>query len=198
MITGVIILAAGNSSRLGQPKQNLFYKDTTLLGRAINAAVNSVCEPVIVVAGAYDIDPSYVPACKTTHIVKNENWRQGISSSIKCGVDKLQNIEPAVTDAVIMLCDQPFATAALLNSLVAERINSHREIIACSYNHTLGVPALFHKKFFAQLLSLQGDEGAKKIIFGNQSSMASVPFPLGNTDIDTAEDYEKLLNYKEL
>lgn len=193
MITGIVILAAGSSSRLGQPKQKLLYKEKTLLQRAVDAAVNSVCKPIIVVAGALDIDPFYAITGKAVYLVENENWYEGIGSSIKCGIIELQKIEPAVTDAVIMLCDQPFVNEVLLNDLVKKRAQSGKGIIACFYNDTFGVPALFHKNFFPQLLNLQGNEGAKKIILGNKSIIASVPFPLGTTDIDTAEDYDRLI-----
>lgn len=191
-MTGVVILAAGRSARLGQPKQKLLFKGKTLLENAIHAAIDSVCKPIVVVLGA-GVD-EIVPAIthEEVFIIFNENWQEGISSSIQCGITELQRIEPAVNDAIIMLCDQPFADAALLNRLVEKQRESKKEIIGSEYNDTVGVPVLFHKTFFSQLLKLKGEEGAKRILFNNKTSLATVSFPLGNVDIDTIEDYEKL------
>src|SRR6187402_3361996 len=102
-MTGIVILAAGGSSRLGQPKQNLIFKGKNLLQHAVNAAIGSGCEPVIVVLGANtqtilpEVDEGEV--C----IVHNADWQQGMSTSIRAGITQLLKT-PGISGAIIMLC----------------------------------------------------------------------------------------------
>lgn len=188
-MTGLIILAAGQSGRLGQPKQNLVFQGKTLLQRAIETALASACRPVIAVLGANEkvIQPTIDQyPIKISH---NTAWREGIASSITLGSKEMQK-EPAVTAAILMLCDQPFVNPALLNEL-AKR-GPETGIVACAYKDTVGIPALFSSIYFEELARLKGDEGAKKLLFKHQQMVISIPFPLGGVDIDTIEDYEKL------
>lgn len=196
MTTGIVILAAGGSARLGQSKQRLLYKGKTLLETSVYAAIYSVCKPVIVVLGANADNNDFIGKSENVFIVQNESWQKGIGSSIRCGIKELLKIEPAVTDAIIMLCDQPYADTALLDKLVKTKLETGKQIVASAYNNSIGVPALFDKIFFPLLLQLKGKEGAKKIIFDNEAQVAAIPFPLGSIDIDTTEDYEKLISDK--
>jgi molybdenum cofactor cytidylyltransferase len=191
-MTGLIILAAGESSRLGKPKQNLVYRGKTLLQHAIAAGICSACTPVIVVLGAYadEILPEIEGHAIT--IVNNPDWQHGMSTSIKSGIAELQKTD-GIDSAIIMLSDQPFADEALLTQLISQHQRSKKGIIACEYNNTLGVPVLFQQKYFAALLKLNGHDGAKKILGLYADDVGSVPFPKGAVDIDTVEDYEGLV-----
>ena len=91
------------------------------------------------------------------------------------------------------MSDQPFVTADLFNNLIEQKENSDRLIIASSYENTVGTPVLFDRKYFDSLSSLKGSEGAKKLLKQFQDDVATVAFPLGGVDIDTQEDYRKLL-----
>ena len=93
-----------------------------------------------------------------------------------------------------MVCDQPFVDEQLLNNIAQTKSESGKGIVASSYKDTLGTPVLFNKTYFPELLALQGQEGAKKLIFKHKEDVAAVPFPLGYFDIDTAEDYNSLIN----
>lgn len=192
--TALIILAAGGSSRLGRPKQQLVYQGTSLLHRAIAAGLASDCqEPLVVVLGAhYSALAQNIPADQVD-IVVNPDWKQGLGSSISAGVQALLRV-PVPDQAILMLCDQPFVDARLLNRLIATREQTGKSLVACSYNNTRGVPALFDREFFPQLTQLQQNEGAKKIFFKHGDKLALLPFPMGKFDIDTPEDYEALLN----
>ena len=189
-MTGIIILAAGSSSRLGKPKQNLIYKGQTLLQKAIDTAYSSVCKPVIVVLGANEqlIGPTI--ANKPVNIIHNPEWGEGMASSIRFGIIELKKIEPQVTSVILMICDQPFVSTSLLDQLVQPIPG--KGIAACAYNNTTGVPAFFSAEYFNELLLLQGHEGAKKLLLKYPDAITIVPFPLGNIDIDTVEDFEKL------
>src|SRR4051812_38202550 len=114
-MTGIIILAAGSSSRLGTPKQNLMYQGKTLLQRAIHTALTSACcESVLVVLGANEgiIRPNI--SDQQIHITYNSDWEEGMASSIRRGVTEMQRLEPLVTSVIIMPCDQPFVDSLLL------------------------------------------------------------------------------------
>lgn len=191
-MTGVVILAAGSSSRLGTPKQILMYKGQTLLQHAVSAANNSGCKPIVLVLGANS--EAILMQAQDSHvsIIHNADWQQGMSTSIHLGITELQKT-PGIDSAIIMLCDQPFVDDVLLNNILQKYQKSHKGIIACTYNNTLGVPVLFEKKYFDQLLLLKGNDGAKKLLSAYADDIAVVDFVKGAVDIDTIGDYEGLV-----
>ena len=190
MSTGIVILAAGSSSRLGQPKQNLVYQGQTLLQRIVETSLASVCRPVIVVLGANADVISATIADKPVNIIVNDDWHEGMASTIRSGLEELLTIIPGIEAAILLLCDQPFVTVQLINDLVST--SSELEIVACAYNGTIGVPALFSSELFNELCLLNGQDGAKKILLKYPDNVITIPFPLGSVDIDTIEDFEKL------
>lgn len=191
-MTGLIILAAGASTRLGFPKQTLLYKGKTLLELAIEAGLKSKCHDVTVVLGANA--EAIEPGIKSydINIIHNPDWSVGMASSIVLAVSSLQ-ANVAVRSAIIMLCDQPFVNRALIDSLLYKQQQTGKRIVACTYKDTIGVPALFSRSMFDKLLLLGGNEGAKKIITDHPEDIATIPFQKGGIDIDTLEDYEDLI-----
>jgi len=190
-MTAIIILAAGQSSRLGKPKQLLPYQNTNLLQHSINTALKLPYRPVVVVLGAFadDILSGITP--KPIDVIINTHWEEGMASSIRAGIDYLQK-SAQVDDAIIMLCDQPHVDAGLLSQIVKTRQQSGKGIVACGYNDTVGVPVLFDQKYFPELLDLAGQEGAKKLLTTHTSDTVTIPFPMGAVDIDTDDDYKNL------
>jgi len=193
--TGVIILSAGNSSRLGQPKQLLSYRGRSLINGLVETVSEAGIAPCIVVLGAYrEIIGPEIP--KTAQIVYNELWQEGMGSSIRTGVMELLRIVPEIKNVLIMVSDQPFITAALLDDMIARKAECGKEIVACSYNNIIGTPVLFGKRFFEELISLKGSGGARKILEKYPDCVQQMPFEDGSTDIDTEEDYKNLLKNK--
>jgi molybdenum cofactor cytidylyltransferase len=192
-MTGLIILAAGSSSRLGKPKQTLILNGKSLLQHAIDEGLSSACDAVLVVLGANELEILASLASPKVVICKNPNWKQGLSTSIRCGIDELTKSFPDIKQAIIMPCDQPFVDAKLLNQLLSEKEASAKDIVACSYDGTYGTPAIFDKHVFSELQSLTGDQGAKKIILASKDRVSVIPFALANIDIDTEEDYRRVL-----
>ncbi|MDT3403125.1 nucleotidyltransferase family protein [Mucilaginibacter terrae] len=190
-MTGIIILAAGASTRMGKPKQQLIYEQKTLLQRSIDAALGISNAIVYVVLGAnaevIKLTIEHLPV----NIIYNDDWESGMSSSIKAGITAL-SAYPDVDDALLMLCDQPFVDAALLKQLIGLKTSAPSYIIACGYSDTIGVPALFSKNHFSQLLALTGNEGAKKLLMQQQSTVITLPFIQGSIDIDTPDDLKRL------
>lgn len=188
----VIILAAGQSSRLGKPKQLLKYQNKTLLQHAIDTAKQSSVQSIIVVLGSSaEIILNKVDT-SGTHLVKNADWQNGMASTIGCGVRALLALDSTIDSAILMVCDQPFVTSDLLNSLIEKQKETSRPIIASQYGNTIGTPALFYKLFFAELMALKGDNGAKKIIMQHNDLLVTVPFSRGSIDIDTIDNYNAL------
>jgi molybdenum cofactor cytidylyltransferase len=187
-----IILAAGESSRLRQPKQLLAYKGESFLQRTINAAQGAHVSSVVLVLGSNAESILEQTETRGAHIIKNENWQTGMASSIVTGVNAIKNIQPVADAVILLVCDQPYVDVSLLTELISKQHSTGKPIVACQYGNTLGVPALFHESFFNALADLQGDKGARKIIRQSADHVAVVSFPQGATDIDTLEMYENL------
>jgi len=192
--TGIIVLAAGSSSRLGQPKQLLSYQDKSLLENTIEAAKVAAHNVVVVILGG-----NYQPVAE--HIEKtgvrtifNAAWEEGISSSIRTGLSGLTEEYNDLDAVVLAVCDQPYMTAGLLQSLIDTANNSDKGIVASSYADTLGTPVLFTSKHFTDLMSLTGQDGAKMLLGKYQDEVVGVPFENGEIDIDTPEDYNRLIS----
>jgi molybdenum cofactor cytidylyltransferase len=188
--TGIVILAAGASIRLGKPKQLLPWQGSTLLQHAVQVARQVTSQPIVVLgAHLHQLQAALDPA--TVQIVHNPSWKEGMASSIRCGLDAA--MRQTTEQVIFMVCDQPFVSAAILQELVLARVKTGKPIIASAYSGTLGIPALFDTTFFPQLLNLEGDTGAKKIIQQYSGQVYGVPFPMGHVDIDTAEEYDALV-----
>ena len=192
--TGIVILAAGSSSRLGRPKQLLEFDGTTLLSHATVEAANSKADSVVVVLGAdaglivNEIDGDIV------YVVENKNWREGMASSIRLGLNTLLSQTPSINAVILMVCDQPYISSSILNELIATQQKTTKPIVACNYGETTGPPALFHKSIFDELMQLKGDIEARKIIQQHKNNVATILFTGGKIDIDTIKDYEDLKN----
>ena len=188
----IIILAAGRSARLGSPKQLLSYRGKTLLQHTIDTTLESMASPILVVLGSGK--DAIRQELKQTQILilENSSWESGMASSISCGINHLQIIAPESKAVILMVCDQPFVSAQLLNDLINKHKYSKQSIVASSYADTLGTPALFHKSLFVELLALQGESGAKSLIKKYNQQTAFVCFDQGSIDIDTRENYRNL------
>jgi len=190
-MTTIVILAAGSSSRMGQPKQNLVYEDKTLLQRIAEQA-KLVTDHVLVILGAgKEVIIPTLQHLEEVITIDNAQWVEGTGSSIRLAIEYLLTQNNA-DQVLFTLCDQPYVNAELLKNLITTAEISGHGIIACHYSNTIGVPALFNKKYFPALLELQGQEGAKKLFEQYADDVQTIPFPQGAIDIDTEEDFRKL------
>lgn len=189
---GLMILAAGASTRMGTPKQLLAYRGCTLIRYMAEVAIASVCQPIAIVLGANAerIKPeiSQLPI----QIGENQEWAEGMSASIRVGLEALLAMNPNLDAVAIALCDQPFVSPQTLNQLVEAYHLTGKPIIASEYAGTLGVPALFNRTLFSELMALKSTEGAKKLINKHIHRVFSIPFLEGAIDIDTPKDYDQL------
>jgi molybdenum cofactor cytidylyltransferase len=185
-----IILAAGGSTRFGNPKQLAIFRGQSLVRRVVAAATEAQCEPVIVVAGEHLAEIKTELAASSAIVIENVHWREGLGSSVRAGIEQLQSEQ---VDAVVLLaCDQPFVDAAAIRSLVQLATESGKPIVASSYSGTVGIPALFQRSQFAELLALKGNHGAKDLITSRLKEVATVEFSAGAIDIDTPADFARL------
>jgi len=145
---------------------------------------------LIVVLGANAPLLSAEAGGRHVKVVINAGWQEGIASSIRCGINALQNSYPECDGALILVCDQPHITVDLINQLINAQKKSGKPIVAAAYENTVGTPVVFHRSFFVDLTSLKGDKGAGKILKQVPGSVVTVDFPLGGLDIDTQQDYD--------
>jgi len=191
MNTAILMLAAGASTRMGQPKMFLTYKGKTFLQRTAEAAT-AIGGHCFAVAGAVAGEITLALRPYGVRVINNPLWQNGMGSSIAAGIDGIQQSGNKPDAIIITVCDQPFISSGLLHQLITTQRSTGKGIIASAYNDTLGTPVLFMAAYFPQLAQLSGQQGAKKLLQQYQQDVASVPFPLGGFDIDTPEDYQKL------
>lgn len=177
-MTAIVILAAGSSSRMGKPKQILELSNKTMLNRIIKVA-GSVSDNLVVVLGANSELVRSTINQTNLDVQYNENWNSGISSSIKVAVLHVQMNYPVVDRILFVLCDQPFVNKELLQVIISTAVISNKGIVACNYNNTIGVPALFKKTYFQALLNLSCNEGAKTILSQQRHDVYTIPFLWG-------------------
>jgi molybdenum cofactor cytidylyltransferase len=188
---GVAVLAAGASTRMGTPKQLLIYQGKTLIRRAVETALASVCDPVVVVLGANAVAVGNELELPVV-VARNPEWETGMSSSVRVGLETLLATDRGMDGVVMMLCDQPFVTPELIDRLVERRRQTRKSIVATDYHRTYGVPALFASELFQELAGLTGDYGARRIIQKHGYDAASVLFTDAAIDVDTPRDYNAL------
>lgn len=181
---GGIILAAGGSTRMGVPKQLLVLHDSPLVCNAVRVAREGGCDEICVVTGHAREAVEKAVAPLSPLLVHNEHWQRGMGSSIRLGLTAIQ----PVSAVVLLTCDQPAVNAPVIRALIDRHHQTGLPVVASSYGHTLGIPALFAHACFAELDSLVDDCGAKSIIQANPARVTSFDFPAGALDLDSPRD----------
>jgi molybdenum cofactor cytidylyltransferase len=180
-----VVLAAGASRRLGQPKQLLQLNGESLLRRTARLAHAGGFRPVLVVCGHERERMRTELSGLDVAVVANDAWSEGMSGSIRVG---LAAVPEVCTGALLLASDQPALDAILLEHLRAAHLEHPAPVIACAYSDLLGIPALFPRALFAELLGLQGDRGAGAWLRAHRDEVHALPFPEGALDLDTPDD----------
>ena len=185
-----VVLAAGASRRLGQPKQLLILDGETLLARSVRLAFEAGAAQVLVVVGAQaELIGADVPA-GIAAVVMNDEWEQGIASSIHAGVKAIDGVARGV---LILACDQPRLSAEHLRGLIETfAAQGEASIVASTYAGVLGIPAVFPRETFADLLALSGDKGARALLMQPPCPLIVLAFDGGEVDIDEPDDLAQL------
>ena len=189
---GVILLAAGSSSRLGEPKQLVEFKGKTLLQNTMDCLSPFLFDCRILILGAQKEKIQKEIKTSGFEVLTNTSWKEGMSTSLKMGIDYIQKKYPQIENILIFLCDQPFVSKDLIQSLIDKHKNNNSGITASLYGDTLGVPVVFGSSFIPELLELSGDQGARKIINKYKEEVEFVEFEKGEFDVDSPEDLKLL------
>lgn len=187
-----VVLAAGASTRLGKPKQLIETDGESLLRRTVRLALEAKCAPVFVVlgseAGRMLAEIAVLPATPVVH----EGWSEGMGSSLRRGIEAVCAIQPQPEAVLLLVCDQPGLTVEHLRRLTAEQNADAGRISASGYAGRAGVPAVFGRDFFAELLKLQGDTGAREVIRRHPEATKTLAWAGGEVDVDRPEDLARL------
>jgi molybdenum cofactor cytidylyltransferase len=188
-----IILAAGASRRLGQPKQLLNFEGEPLLERSLRLAREAGAAPVFAVLGANFASICAAVAFENAIPVLNDQWESGIASSIHAGLNEAEVRVPEHAGVLVMTCDQPRLTAQhLYNLLKAFQEHGGHSIIASEYAGTKGIPAVFPRSIFHALRALHGDKGARSLFAKTACPVLALSFEGGEIDIDLPTDLIEL------
>lgn len=182
-----MILAAGSSSRLGQPKQLLHFKGKTLIENVVEAA-SAVSNEVFVITGSNHKQIASVISNNSVNVSYFEDWQQGMGSTVSFGIQQILNNDRYTQEVLILLCDQLHVTKQMLAELVYFHQASDHFITACGYDKSYGAPAIFNRRTFLDLLNLSGEQGAKKVIQKHFKNSQIISYPEAEVDIDTPKD----------
>jgi len=189
MHTAAIVLAAGASTRLGQPKQLIQVKNEFLVDRAVRLATEAGCAPVIVVLGAF-AELIRREAKLDAQIAENNLWQEGMASSIRAGVNALEEISPTADTLLLMTCDQYAITVDDLNRLIAASASGN--VAASAYAGGIGIPAVLPHRYFDELRTLTGDRGARVLLLQHAEQVIAIPCNNAAFDVDTPDDLLRL------
>jgi len=183
-----LVLSAGSSRRMGIPKALVMLAGRTLAERCVDAAIDAGAEPVLVVVGAEVAGIGGSLRSRPVEVVENPRWTDGLSSSIRCGIEAIVAREPQVEAVLLIAVDQPLVTSEHLGTLLRRWRETGAAVVASAYDGTLGIPAVFGQEMFAEIRSLAGDRGARDLIRGPGHHVEEVPCPAAAHDVDTPED----------
>lgn len=190
---GAVILAAGSGSRMGTTKQLLRIDGRSLVRRAADAAIEAAFQPIVLVTGADSQSVAAEVSGLPVRTALNSNWSAGIGSSIRCGISSLLEIDPTISGAAILLCDQPRLNADILWRLRDAHEKACKPMAACQYAGTVGPPCCFDRSMFEELSNISDADGAKRLLMADLAKVAIVPWPDGTFDLDTPEDWNRLI-----
>jgi molybdenum cofactor cytidylyltransferase len=185
---GLLLLAAGASTRMGRPKQLLPVRGRPLLRHVVEAYLAEPVSPLVIVLGA---NPVEIAACLDglpVHLVVNAGWAEGMGSSLRTGMEALLARAPTLDSVVVALADQPDLTAGHIAKLIGTHRATGRSIVASECDGVRGPPVLFAAAHFPALLASHGDIGARPLLQKHVQDVAAVPLTAA-PDLDTPEDY---------
>jgi molybdenum cofactor cytidylyltransferase len=187
MHTAAVILAAGASTRLGQPKQLVTIDHESLLARSVRVAFEAGIDDVFVVLGSgADMLRQHLQVTRC-ELVENPDWQQGMATSIHAGLRAALAHTPSPDAIILLACDQPAVTPFHLVQLQLLADEEPPRLAASTYADRVGVPAIFPRQYFPELLALTGDTGARQLLRVHAAEVHTVPLEHGELDLDTPE-----------
>ncbi len=190
--TAVLILAAGESKRLGEPKQLLPYKDTNLLIHTIEQVQSLPNTDVFIVVGAHFKDVFDSIRNQPVTVIKNNDWEKGMGSSLAKGIKFIQK-KDSFDRVLITLSDLPLTEAPHYAELLDLADESHKRIVITNYENVSGAPVVFDASLFNELSLLENNDGAKPVIDKYKREVIKYNSKTPFFDVDTQAAYQKLL-----
>jgi molybdenum cofactor cytidylyltransferase len=187
----ILILAAGNSRRLGSPKQLVEWKKSTLLNHTIDQARKVDNSDVYVILGSNHNEIRNTITQKVSILV-NPDWQKGMGSTITYAMRSIFNFD--YEGIILSVCDQPHINNKIYSNLIAASKIENASIVVSKYRTSSGPPTFFSKAHFDALSRLKGENGAKCVVKNNMNNLTYSDFQLGHIDIDTEDDLRKLNN----
>lgn len=184
---GLLVLAAGASRRLGEPKQLLRLDDESLVRRAVRAGLSTGPAQAVLVLGAAPRDVAAQVSDLPVAPVVCADWQAGLGASLATG---LRALDEEIDGALVLVCDQPALDQAHLQALVSAWRLDPAHAAASAYAGVLGVPALLPRAWFDQLAAGRDDRGARELLRRQASRVAAVPAPALAQDLDTPAQRE--------
>lgn len=183
-----VVLAAGDSSRMGRPKQTLPFRGKTILEAVVDTALSSSLSRVVVVLGRHAAELNDLLAGRPVELVTNPDYLRGQSTSTKLGLQAVQDHADA---ALFLLGDQPLVSLATIESLLEAYRQQQSPIIQPVFAGRRGNPVLFGRETYAHFAALADDQGARALfkLYGGRVRQLPVPDPYIHFDIDTEADY---------
>jgi len=185
----VVILAAGESKRMGQAKQLLPWGNSTLLGHTISNVLEVQKDHVYVVLGAFYDQIIDKHQTFPVQVLKNESWKEGMSSSIKLAIQTLENQN--INGVLFLLADQPEVDSSYIQTIIKD-FSEHQDLIVTKYPKSIGIPVVFGRSYFSELKNINTQSGAKSIIMGHLKHVKVKTPKHFFRDIDTPEIYRVL------
>lgn len=183
-------MAAGRSARFGGPKLLAEVGGRPLLRRQVDELLSAPLERLLVVVGAFAREyHACLPHDARVEVIEHSGWAAGLGSSVAAGARRLAT---GADGAVIALADQPALRAGLIAEMAGKFDGEPHRVVACRYAGVLGPPALFGRGWFPALMSLRGEEGARRILTQAGSRVRIIEWPEGAFDLDTREDLERV------
>ncbi len=196
MNVACLILAAGEAKRFGFPKQILPWKDSTILGSVINEALKSDFFEIFVVLGAHyeKISSELSNILKKVKVIKNKNWKNGMFSSLICGISEISNYH--IDYILVQLGDMPFVSSDIFNQFI--HTADKGDFVVAVENNRPAHPYMFSAKYIPYILESNFKNGMKDFIKKEFSKAVKVPIDrlIGRQDIDTWEIYKNLKKFK--
>ena len=185
-----VILAAGGSTRMGETKQLLPIDGQPMVRRVVAATCAAGLAQIVVVLGAHAPAIEQALAGLAVDIVYNEDWEEGMSTSLRAGLGALR---ADVEATMVILADQPNLTPELLQTLAGRYRTNRAPIVVPLYEGQRGNPVLLARTLFPELLAVEGDKGGRMLIttYRDQVDFVQVTDPAVIVDVDTRADYER-------
>jgi molybdenum cofactor cytidylyltransferase len=186
---GAIILAAGMSKRMGQPKLLMSLKGKTLFRYPLEQAIRNQLSPICLIGGqhmqAFQMEAADL---QNVEYIDNPNYEKGMSTSLKKGI---KNVKGRSDAAFIFLADQPFVPDKVIQTMI-QQFGKDTRLVRPQYQGNFGHPILIDNSLYDEFLKIEGDQGGKEIIkkYKNETRILSFKDSIWGMDIDTEEDYQ--------